>query len=424
MELLKDPNALMVLLGTVLLSTGAAVVGNFTFLRKRALVGDTVAHAVLPGICIAFMLSGTKNPIWLMLGAVIAGWMGLLFMDLIIRKSKLKADTATGLVLSVFFGLGIFLLTTIQHSGNASQSGLDKFLFGNAASMMEQDVYVFGGTAIILLMIVALLFRPFKIVAFNPEYAASIGMPVWLYEFILSSLTVLAVASGIQAVGVVLMAALLITPAAAGRYWTDSLPKMMAISVLFAVLSAIGGTWVSFVFPSMPTGPWIIMFLSILAIVSVLVSPQQGVIARNRQRRKNEAKILRENALKAFYYLGNKNEDYRKARSFEEIRMDRGLSSSELKVALRRLVRESKLAKNGESWSLTEEGLKESFRIVRLHRLWELFLNKRLHLRADHVHDGAEAMEHVITPEIEALLEEELGNPRKDPHQSEIPYTS
>jgi len=418
----NDPNAIIVLLGTVLLSMGAAVVGNFTFLRKRALVGDAVAHSVLPGICVAFLISGSKDPIWLMLGAVIAGWISLLVMDFIIRKTRLKADTATGLVLSVFFGLGIFMLTSIQHSGNASQTGLDKFLFGNAASMMERDVYIFAGTAVILLILTLVFYRPFRLVSFNREFAESIGMPVWFYEFLLSTMTVLAVASGIQAVGVVLMAALLITPAAAGRYWTDKLPIMMLLSALFAGISAWGGTWVSFAVPSMPTGPWIIMFLSIIAITSILIAPQRGIVARNRLRRRNESKILRENILKTFYYLGQANRDFKIPRTAQDLLEIRGFSVKELQLGLRLESKIGNLVRNGNGWALSDEGLAESFRIVRLHRLWEMYLNKRLHLKPDHVHQGAEAIEHVITPELEKLLEEELGHPTLDPHQSEIPY--
>lgn len=423
-EFWNDPNALIVLLGTMLLSIGAAVVGNFTFLRKRALVGDAVAHSVLPGICVAFLISGSKDPLWLMLGAVIAGWLSLLAMDFIIRKTSLKADTATGLVLSVFFGLGIFMLTSIQHSGNASQSGLDKFLFGNAASMMERDVYIFAGTAVILLVLTLVFYRPFRLVSFNREFAESIGMPVWFYEFLLSTMTVLAVSSGIQAVGVVLMAALLITPAAAGRYWTEKLPLMMFLSAVFAGISALGGTWVSFAVPSMPTGPWIIMFLSIIAIASVLIAPERGIVARNRLRRKNESKILRENVLKAFYYLGNEKRNFTALRSTDDLLEVRGFSMKELLRGLKLESREGNLIKSNGKWKLSEGGIEESFRIVRLHRLWEMYLNKRLHLKPDHVHQGAEAIEHVITPEIEKLLEEELGFPTLDPHQSEIPYVS
>ncbi len=218
-----DPNVRTVVLGSMLLGASAAIVGCFTFLRKRALVGDAVAHSILPGVCVAYMLSGQKSPFILLAGAVTAGWLSLLAMDFIVQRTKLKTDTAIGLVLSVFFGLGILLLTHIQHSGSAGQAGLDKFLFGKAASMTRQDVLVFGATATVLLLIVLALFKEFKLVSFDPDYARSVGLPVRSLEFTLATITVLAVAVGIQAVGVVLMAALLITPAAAARFWTCDL---------------------------------------------------------------------------------------------------------------------------------------------------------------------------------------------------------
>src|SRR5687768_13517041 len=134
----RDPNIRFVVLGSVILAASSAVVGTFTFLKKRALSGDAVAHSVLPGVCLAFVLAGNKNPFALIIGAFVTGWISLICIDIITRKSKIKEDTAIGLVLSVFFGMGILFLTAIQRSGNAAQSGLDHFLFGKAASLIGE----------------------------------------------------------------------------------------------------------------------------------------------------------------------------------------------------------------------------------------------------------------------------------------------
>ena len=139
----QDPNIRFVALGSVILTASSAIVGTFTFLNKRSLVGDAIAHAVLPGICLGFILAGTKNPFYLIGGAFATGWVSLIAVDYITRRSRIKEDTAIGLVLSVFFGLGIVLLTVIQKSGNAAQSGLDHFLFGKAASLVGEDLYTF-----------------------------------------------------------------------------------------------------------------------------------------------------------------------------------------------------------------------------------------------------------------------------------------
>ncbi len=418
----SDPNVTFVVLGSVLLGASAAIVGCFTFLRKRALVGDAVAHAILPGVCVAFMLSGQKNPLILLLGAVGSGWISLLAMDYIVNRTKLKADTAIGLVLTVFFGLGILLLTAIQHSGSASQAGLDKFLFGKAASMTQQDVMVFGTTALILLLVVLIFFKEFKLVAFDPDYARSAGLPVRSLEFLLSTITVLAVSVGIQAVGVVLMAALLITPASAARFWTDDIRMMVFLSAVFGVLSGIFGSYISYIAPAMPTGPWIVVLLSIVAFGSVFFAPRQGVLARWHLQRGNTRKMLVENILKTFYALGEKESSFLRPRSTDALLQQRAFRPNALKRGLQRLRRRNLVEKTSDGrWRLTEAGFEESSQIVRRHRLWELYLNKRLSLAADHVHNDAEAIEHILTPEVEAQLERDLGYPILDPHESKIP---
>ena len=155
----QDASIVSVAVGAMLLTASSAVVGTFTFLKKKALVGDAVAHSVLPGICLAFILSGTKNPVILIIGAFITGWISLLIIDLITQRSKIKEDSAIALVLSVFFGIGILMLTNIQHSGNAAQTGLDSFLFGKAAALVGNDLITFSIVAVVLILTVTLFFK-------------------------------------------------------------------------------------------------------------------------------------------------------------------------------------------------------------------------------------------------------------------------
>lgn len=422
-DLVSDPNVRWVLGGTALLSAGAGITGVFTFLRKRALVGDAIAHSILPGVCAGFMLSGQKDPLYLMAGALVAGWLALLFMDVVLANTKLKPDTVTALVLSFFFAIGIVMLTLIQHSGAGSQSGLEAFLFGQAAAMVSYDVYVFGGISLLLILLVLLFYREFRLVSFDRGYAAAIGLPVRFTEFVLSSMTVLAVATGIQAVGVVLMAALLITPAAAARFWTDKLPVMLVLSAVIAVLSSLSGTLISVQSAGMPTGPWIIFSLTVLALGSVFFAPGRGLISREWKAFNTRRRILGENILKAFYHLAEADGSFNKLRSEGEILAIRSFRNEQLRSGLRRLERGRYLIQRNKQWQLSETGIAYSRKIVRFHRLWELYLNTRLRLRADHVHEGAEAMEHLIDPEIEALLLKELGEAELDPHASPIPKT-
>lgn len=420
----SDPNVRLVAFGSMLLGASAAVVGCFTFLRKRALVGDAIAHAILPGVCLGFIVSGTKNPWILLAGAVVSGWLALLVMDFMTNRSKLKTDTAIGAVLSVFFGLGILLLTAIQHSGAANQAGLDSFLFGKAASMNRQDIVTFSSVAFLLLILVLAFFKEFKLVSFDPAFAQTIGLPVRTLEFMLSTITVLSVATGIQAVGVVLMAALLITPAAAARFWTERIQTMIVLAAVFGMVSGFFGSFISYVAPSMPTGPWIVMLLSAIAVASVLFAPRRGILARNRLQRENSQKMLIENLLKTFYSLGERRDQFGEDISLTALRQKRAFQSGALQRGLRTLRRHRWVEAAGkDAYRLTPEGLEESKRVVRLHRLWELYLSERMNMAADHVHNTAEAIEHILTPEVEKALLEELDHPVLDPHQSNIPYT-
>jgi len=418
----SDPSIVSVVVGAVLLTASSAVVGTFTFLKKKALVGDAVAHSVLPGICLAFILSGTKNPIWMILGAFLTGWISLIIIDNITAKSKIKEDTAIALILSVFFGIGILMLTNIQHSGNAAQTGLDSFLFGKAAALVGQDLIVFGIVAVILIVTVGLFFKELKLIAFDSNYAKALGLPVKWIDLLLTSLTVLAVVTGIQAVGVVLMAAMLITPAAAARFWTNDVFKMTFIAAIMGGISGLSGAYVSYVAPAMPTGPWIVIIISAIAITSFFVAPKRGILARGIQQRRLQRLIMDENLLKELYHLGEKDKDPYKGRTVDEIIEERFFPKKALKMALRRLRRQGFLLKENGYWRYTEAGKVKGQRVVKLHRLWELYLSKYMKIAPDHVHEDAETVEHIITPELEAQLEKMLEYPEFDPHEEKIPY--
>ena len=418
----ENPNIKYVTGGSILLAISSALVGCFTFLKKKALVGDAVAHAVLPGICLSFLISGTKNPIYLIIGAFITGWLSLILIDVITRKSKIKEDTAIGLILSVFFGVGILLLTMIQHSGNAAQSGLDSFLFGKAAALVGQDLMIFSIISICLLLGVILFYKEFALISFDEDYAKSIGFPVKRLELALTTLTVLAVVTGIQAVGVVLMAAMLITPAAAARFWTNKLGIMLVIAAVFGAFSGVSGAYISYVAPAMPTGPWIVMIISMIALTSFFIAPEKGILYKLLRQSKIKSRILTENILKLFYQLGEIDQNFIAQRSIEEIQAKRPIKTPSLLAGLKKLTKQGFLKHTKEYWELTDQGQKKGQRIVKLHRLWEVYLTKYLRIAPDHVHEDADNIEHILTPELEARLEALLEYPTSDPHESIIPY--
>lgn len=418
----NDPILLSVTLGVVLLSSTSAVVGTFTFLRKQALVGDAVAHAVLPGICLAFILGESKNPIYLIIGAFVTGWISLHIIQKITKTSRIKEDTAIALVLSVFFGAGIVLLTFIQHAGIPGHSGLDHILFGQAAAITQSDVQAFGMVSVLLVICILFFYKEFKTNAFDSDFAKSAGLKVSFIDLMLTTLTVLAVVTGIQAVGVVLVAAMLITPPAAARYWTHNLPFMIVLSAIFGAFSGFAGTLASYMLPNMPTGPWIIVTITGIAFFSFLLAPGKGILYRLYHQVKVRRRMLTENVLKDMYMAGEKRGNHESAFTLPEIAAHRNMRKEKLQSGLNRLQLDRFLKKDESGWIFTISGLKKARRLVKIHRLWETYLTRYVGIAPDHVHDDAEAIEHYITPELEKKLTEELDKPRKDPHESEIPY--
>lgn len=426
----SDPNIRYVVLGSMLLAASSAIVGVFIVLKKKALIGDAVSHSVLPGVCAAFLFTGTKNIPLLIAGAFISGWLSIVLIDYITRNSKVKKDAAISIVLTVFFGLGVVMLTYIQHHGFSSQSGLEGFIFGNAAALIGSDVLVFSGIGLLLVLTVIAFFKEFALTAFDEPFAKTIGLPVGKLELLLTTLTVLAVVTGITAVGVVLMAAMLITPAAAARFWTDNLKKIVLISACFGAVSGLAGAFISYLAPSMPTGPWMVVSSSCIAFFSFFFAPKRGSVFRWWKKRQYSRKADEENILKAFFQLGERDaavladaDDTLSSEYSSRQLNSRGMmNQSRFLSGLGRLKRKNRVDSNPDGrWRLTSSGKAESARIVRLHRLWELYLTKYMQMPAHKVHENAEMIEHVLNAQLEKELEQQLGFPEKDPHESHIP---
>lgn len=418
----RDVNVRLILAGCVLLGLSAGVLGCFALLRKRALLGDALAHSALPGVCAAFLLTGTKNPVLILIGATISCWLGAITIDVITRYSRVKEESALGMVLSVFFGAGILMLTYIQRSGNAAQAGLDKFLFGQASAMLDRDVWTLAAVGALMLAVIVLAYKEFKLISFDPAFAQSIGMRTRLIEITLATLIVLAVAIGLQAVGVVLMAAMLVTPAAAARYWTDRLSRMLILSGLFGAISGAIGTYISYLGPRMPTGPWMVVAVTTVFVVSLLFAPRRGIVARLLLLRRIRRKTAEENILRTMYLRGEKEKQMDIACSHVDLMRFRAMNAWALDRTLDRLEKRGLVTEVQDGFfALTPAGIERGARLTRLHRLWELYLTRKLELAPDHVHDDAEEIEHIITPELEARLVAALDNPEEDPHASRIP---
>jgi manganese/zinc/iron transport system permease protein len=288
--LLFDYTVRTVALGAAVLGIVSGVLGCFAVLRRQSLFGDALAHAALPGVCVGFLLAGgDKSLAWLLAGAAVSGWIGALAVLGIARGSRIKEDAALGTVLTVFFGVGIVLLTRIQNTGDASQSGLNSFLFGQAAVMLQRDVAIMAAAGGAALLLVALLYKEFKLLAFDPAYGSSLGLPMGVLSVGLTALITVAVVIGLQSVGVILMAALLIAPASAARQWTDRLSVMIGLSALFGAVSGVAGAVLSSIDARIPTGPLVVLIATAFVIVSLTVAPRRGLVwAAIRRRRERE----------------------------------------------------------------------------------------------------------------------------------------
>jgi manganese/zinc/iron transport system permease protein len=418
-----DPGLRTVLLGSGVLGLISGVLGTFAVLRRQSLLGDALAHAALPGVCIAFAVglgigADPKHPALLLAGAMATAWLGTLLVLALTRHAGLKSDAAIGIVLSVFFGVGIALLTAIQRgSAGAAQAGLDKFLFGQASSLVARDVEVMAALGAVVLVVVVVLYRPLQLLTFDPHYAASRGLPVRTLEVVLTSLLVIAVVVGLQTVGVVLMAALVVTPAAAARQWTDRLGTMVVLSGVLGMLAGVVGALASSLAPRLPTGPVVVLAATLILVVSVTLSPRRGLLQAALRRARNRRRIQIDHLLKDLWRLGEADEDTRAPRSPAEIAAVRAFSRRTMETARRQGLVES----HPEGIGLTEEGCRRAARVVRNHRLWESYLSHRLELADDHLHRDAEDMEHVLEDDVLDRIDEALGRPELDPHGRPIP---
>ena len=278
MEFFGDYTLRLVAVGSAVLGATSGALGSFAYLRRQSLLGDAVSHAALPGIVLAFMLTGSKVPLVLMVGAGLAGWVGTIAMQVIVRRSRVPYDSALGIVLAVFFGFGLVLLTLVQKLPTAAQAGLESFLFGQAASLLKRDVIAMAVLGAAALMILILVWKEFKLLSFDPDFAASLGLPVRRLDGLLTLLLVIAIIIGLQTVGVVLMSAMIVAPGAAARQWSRRLAPMVAIAAAIGIFSGVTGSVFSSYIPKLPTGPTIVLVLSSIFVVSLLMAPRRGLL--------------------------------------------------------------------------------------------------------------------------------------------------
>lgn len=354
-----------VALGSATLGILSGALGTFAVLRKQSLLGDAISHAALPGIALAFLLTGSKAPLVLILGAVAAGWIGTLLVMSIVNTTRVKDDSALGLVLAVFFGFGMVLLTFIQKMPDAAQAGLDKFLFGQAAALLERDVVTMAGLGTLALLAMLIFWKEFKLLAFDPEYGASLGFPMRVLDVVLISLLVVAIVLGLQTVGVVLMSAMVVAPAAAARQWTDHLGVMVGLSALFGTLAGVSGAVISSTTARLPTGPTIVLCISAIVLISITLAPNRGLVWRWVRHQRNRRRLRVEAVLADLYALASQHDDVQHGHSIAVLRaMNRGRGG--VAHSLEQLARQGWAQQvSPNEWALTSSGLVEAERLLK-----------------------------------------------------------
>ena len=364
--LLGDYTVQNVLIGAALLGVSSGVLGTFAVLREQSLLGDTLSHAALPGVCLGFIIAGGRELGAILAGALVTGVAAALLVLLLTRRSKLKTDAALGIVLSVSFALGVVLLTYIQGTAGASQGGLDSFLFGQAAAILRSDLWVMASLTLLALALVALVWKEFKLVTFDPVFAGSLGLPVPLLETVLTLMIALAIVIGLQMVGVVLMAAMIIAPAAAARQWSRRLEGMVLLAALFGAGAGVVGALLSASGRNLATGPLVVLSISVWVGISLLVAPERGLAWAALKRRRDRTRLRTRHALATLHDLQAGHHDPSDRAEPGMVNAFHGLDTAGTLARLERrglVVRVPHMPDEGEHWELTEAGRLEAERM-------------------------------------------------------------
>ncbi len=416
----------IVLIGTSLLGSVAGVLGSFAVLRRRALMGDLLSHAALPGLCLAFLILGQRHFVGMLVGAFCTGLAGVGLIIVVCRWTRTKEDAAIGIILSTFFGAGIVLSSVIQNQkGGGAKAGLESYIYGQAAGMVLQDVLGIAAVSAAALAVVVLLFKEFKVLSFDPAFARAQGWPTLALDLTMMGTLALVTVTGLPAVGVVLMAAMLILPGATARFWTDRLGPMLVLSgVLGAIPGAIGtllsagviAGWLGFdplafgpTESNLPTGPLIVLSGTAIFLFSVFFAPRRGAVARLWAEGRLRIATARENLLRTLYELSEPRLPERPPFALRQLLEHRAWRAWEARWLVRWASWLGLVERTPEGARLSQPGLEKARQLVRAHRLWERFLIERADIAPDHVDRDADVIEHLLGREIVTELEERLA---------------
>ncbi len=411
-EILSEVWALRAIVASSMVGLMCGVLGCFIVLRNMSLVGDALAHAILPGVVVAYMIAGYSTLAFFS-GAVAAGLLTAFGITWIQQRVKTKNDAAVGIVFTSMFSLGVILISRISREDGVHLD-LKDFLFGYALGVSDTDLLLTALVMVYVLLSVVVFYRYLFAATFQSVVAETMGIPVRLLHYFLMLLLSFAVVASLQTVGVILVVAMLITPAATALLLAQRLQVVLVIAGFIGMLSAIVGMVVA-VWLNTPPGPAMALVATGIYAITVVFAPTRGMLARAYFRYQRNQLTLREDILKRVY---GQNQQMKQADA-TAIRADLDLSPRQWQRQLTTLRGKGLLEKS--DLSLTDGGKLLALRLIRAHRLWETYLNQEVGLTPDQIHEEAERLEHLLTEEMLDRVDAELGYPETDPHGSAIP---
>ena len=407
----------------LLMGLACGMVGVLVFVRKRSLLGETLSHATYPGVALAaFFLTGSFLSWGIMVGAFVSSLVALFLIERLITRYRISEDAALCFTLATFFGLGVTVVSLVQNIKGSVYRQIQAYLYGQAATMTDRNVWIYALFFVLVLVCLFLFYRELQVLLFDPLFAKISDLSVKMIRLLVHFLLTCAIVISIRSVGVILMTAMLIGPPVAARQYTNKLSTLFILSGLFGMLGAFFGNllsvylslWTSI---SFPTGPVVVLCIAIISLFSIMMAPHRGLLFRFIRIAHFRLDRVSENILKTIWHLSSKE-----GPPFCEIEKRQGFSKWYLIFHIKRLCRKGLLKQaHGGCYRLTLQGEKMGARIVRLHRLWELYLVNYLGMGAQKVHANAEEMEHILTPAMEQELTQLLKDPKVDPHQQPIP---
>ena len=410
-EIFQYEWAIRALIASTLVGLMCGVLGCFIVLRNMALIGDALAHAILPGVVFAFMVIGYST-LGFFVGSVLAGLIAAVGITWIQHHVKTKNDAAIGIVFTAMFSIGVMGISWISQNEGVHLD-LKDFLFGNVLGVSDEDLYLTLGVTIYVILSVVVFYRYLFVSTFQPVIAETMGISVKVIHYFLMLLLSFAVVASLQTVGVILVVAMLITPASTALLLSNKLRKVLFLSALIGLISAFLGLIAAIVFETTP-GPAMAVTATLIYLLSVLIAPEKGLIFAFFRRRALQARIQLEDTLKQASRLQKEG-----LLTFSNLSAKLDFSDRKLKQYLRHLKKINSLDKN--LLQLTPKGMEEAHRLIRAHRLWETYLVNQMGLNAEQIHEDAEKYEHLLTDEILDEVDQTLGFPTIDPHGSPIP---